>query len=318
MPRVLTDSDVDNLIEKYRSGETTKQLMTTFGIGQPRLKRILAEHGIDTAAGHSRFQALTDAQVDELSRRYIAGEGTKELGTAFGISGRVVSDYLRRAGVAARPKSHGIVRHMAELTHEERSAMVTESMLGRWANVTPEGRAAMLDPMHEANRGVPRPESMKIRSAQTKSAKAGPDSAYEAQVGEWLTERGVDFRRQVQIKGWTADLAIGNVLIEVTTGWARKKDWEPRFRDFFDAGWHLYVIWHDTRIPLLSAVADDLIAWMQILESNPPASSQHRVAWRSRKVISTGSGDPDYVAGVLRSSRPRGDWPFYGRSGDEA
>lgn len=317
MSRVLTDSDVDNLVEKYRSGETTAQLMAAFKIGQPRLKRILADRGLDIG-GRSLSMKLSAADAAELVERYIAGEGTKELGSAFGISGRGVTDYLRRAGVQARSRSHGIVRHMAELTHEERSAMVTESMTERWRSATPEDRAAMLDPMHEANRGVPRPESMKIRSAQTKSAKAGPDSTYEVMVGKWLTERGVDFSRQVQVKGWTADLAVGNVLVEVTTGWARKKDWEPRFRDFFDAGWHLYVIWHDTRIPLLSSVTDDLIAWTQILEANPPATSQHRVAWRSRKVISTGSGDPDYVAGVLRSSRARGDWPFYGGSGDEA
>jgi len=258
---------------------------------------------------------LTDIDAQNLVERYVAGEGTKQLGAAFGVSGRVVSDYLRRAGVQARPRSHAIVAYQAGLGHEQRSEMVSESMRKRWANASPEQRAAMLEPAHAANRGRVRSQSDKVAMARGKSAVGGPDSIYEQMVGDWLTERGVEFRRQVQVEGWTADLAVGNILVEVTTGWARRKEWQPRFADFFDQGWHLYVIWHDTRIPLLPVVADDLIAWAKILKRDPPSRSQHRVIWRSRQIISCGGDDADYVAGVFRSSTPRGDWPLYHGAG---
>jgi len=258
---------------------------------------------------------LTDAQANDLIERYLAGESTKQLGPAFGVSSRVVSDYLRRAGVRARPRHQAVVDYQAGLTHEERSALTTRGMLKRWQNAGPEDRARMLDPMHEANTGRPQPLSMKVAAARTKSAKGGPDSKYERMVGEWLEDRGVEYLRQVQVQGWTADLAVGNTLVEVTTGWARKKEWEPRFADFFDTGWNLYVVWHDTREPLLPQVADDLIAWVKILERDPSARGQHRVVWRSRQVISCGGEDAHYVAGVLRSSRPRGHWPLYDSTG---
>lgn len=311
MPRVMADTDVDDFVKRYRSGETLKQLMAAFNIGHGKAIAHLAAHGITPINQGERSRKLSAEQAKELVARYVAGEGTKQLGPAFGISSRGVSDYLRRAGVQARPSHHGIVKFTASQTHEERSAMTSTSMVKRWANATPEQRSAMLDPAHDASRGVPRSAETKHRIAKARDMRAGSDSAYEEQVAQWLDERGMPFIQQQSVGEYCADFAVGNVLVEVTTGWARKKEWGERFACFFDQGWHLYVIWHDTRIPLLPVVTDDLIAWVKILQSDPPARSEHRVIWRSRQIVSAGSDDADYVAGVLRSSTPRGHWPLY-------
>ena len=315
MTAVMTDADIDDLVERYRSGETKKQLMTAFGIGHQRFIDALAARGMTTVTQGQRSRKLTDVQAEELAARYTAGETTKQLGAAYGCSGRAVTDYLRRAGVQARPSSHGIVRYAANLTPEERSAQVSANMYRRWANATPEQRAAMLDPAHAAARGVPRTLEFRERVARAREARSGADSAYESMVAQWLTERGADFRQQVAVGPYCADFAVGPVLVEVTTGWARKKEWGERFTRFFDEGWHLYVIWHDTRVPLLPAVADDLVTWAEILQRTPPPGRQHRVVWRSRQVVSCGSHHANYVAGVLRSSAPRGRWPLYDRPG---
>jgi len=260
---------------------------------------------------------LSPTDADNLVRRYVAGESTKQLGSAFGISSRVVSDYLRRAGVQARPRHHGVVKFMASQTHEERSAMTSTSMVKRWTTATPKQRSAMLDPAHDASRGPITPERRR-NIIRAKEWRSGSDSAYEDQVAQWLSERGMPFRQQVAIGPHCADFAVGPVAVEVTTGWARKKEWGERFACFFDQGWHLYVIWHDTRIPLLPVVADDLIAWVKVLESDPPERSEHRVIWRSRQIVSAGSDDANYVAGVLKSSTPRGHWPLYDGARHEA
>lgn len=319
MPKgVRVDVDADDLVRRYLAGETADQLMTAFGIGHPRLKKILSDRGIRSRTSGEQLRKLTEAEVSEMIGRYVAGEDTKAVGAAFGISGRGVTDYLRRAGVQARPRSFGITTYRETSTHEQRSAIASASMYKRWANATPEQRAAMLDPAHDAVRGVPWTSERKVDVVQAKERRSGSDSPYEEQVAEWLRERGVTFRQQVAIGEYCADFTLGPVAVEFTTGWARKKNWHPRFASFFDAGWHLYVIWHDTREPLRSSVADDLVAWTEVLQRTPPERSQHRVIWRSRQILSTGGQDADYVAGVLKSSTPRGSWPLYPRARHQA
>lgn len=259
---------------------------------------------------------LSPIDADNLVRRYMAGEGTKEVGAAFGVSGRTVSEYLRRAGVQARPAHHAVVAYQANLSSEERSANATRAMLGRWASATGEQRAAMLDPAHAASRGAVRTAEQRRRMVEAKSLRGGSDSAYEEQVAQWLRERGAVFTQQVAIGEHCVDFTVGPVAVEFTTGWARKQQWDRRFSRLFDDGWHLYVIWHDTRDVLLPTVTDDLLAYVQILETNPPVDRQHRVIWRSRQILSAGGGDADYVAGVLKSSTPNGSWPLYNRAGD--
>lgn len=247
---------------------------------------------------------LSDAQADDLVRRYQAGETMVELAPIFGISTRVITDYLRRAGVESRPRHHGVVSYMASLSHEERSALTSRAMRKRWANASESDRQRMLKPAHDAVRGKPRPEEVLERIAATRAKKAESGSAYESQVANWLKERGIQFRQQAAIGRYNVDFAIGNVAVEITTGWARKKDWYRRTAYLFDHGWSLYFIWHDTRVPLLPAVTDDLVSWLKVLESSPSIGCQYRVIWRSTKVLASGGANVDEVAAILKSATP--------------
>lgn len=317
MARVLTDADRDHLVRLYLTGQTILQAGTAVGIGYTRARNELIAAGVpmrgraEAAAEHRKLSAERTA---ELVSRYQAGESTKTLGPAFGMSSRVVSDYLRRSGIQARPKHVGITG----LTAAQRSRAAGKALRTRWDNATDEDRAAWTRAAHDATRGVERPREVHERIAATKQRRGGSDSRYEAQVAAWLTERGVQFRQQVAVGPYVVDIAIGNVAVEITTGWARRKKWSPRLRELFDAGWHLYAVWHDTRDAMRPDLADDLVAWCKILESSPPASSQHRVIWRSRQILSAGGADADQVARIFKSARPLGHWPLYQRPRNDA
>lgn len=315
MPRKLTDADIDDLIKRYQTLEPIEEIAASFSISVSYLKSLMSKRGVRRPKVVRR--ALTPEQADELVRRYLAGESTKQLGPAFGISSRTVSDYLRRAGVKARPKHHGVVDYMAKLTHEERSALARKGLKTRYASMTEEERKELVRAAHDAWRGSHHSDATKRKIAEHRARTIESESAYEAQIAEWLKERGVDFVQQKAVGPYNLDFAIGPVAVEFTTNWARKKKWRDRFAYLFDRGWHLYVIWHDTREALLPQVADDLVAWVKVLESDPPPVSQHRVIWRSRKILSCGCGDADYVASIFKSATPRGHWPLYKRAGDD-
>ena len=317
MPGVLTDADLDDLVRRYLAGETGKQLMATFHIGYQSFVDALTSRGV-TIRSRGVGPRLTIAQADELVARYIAGESTKTLGPAYGLSTRVVSDYLRRAGVQARPRHHALQAAIAAMDPEVLAAKRTAAMKRRWAAATPEQRRQMTAAAHDAVRGVPVPMARREAIAASRERRSGSDSPYETLLAQWLTERGVPFTQQVAVGPYCADFAVGSALVEVTTGWARKKEWSDRFTRFFNEGWDLYVVWHDTRVPLLPVVADDLVAWVERLQRTPPEGCEHRVVWRSRQVLSAGRADGDYVAGVLKSATPRGHWPLYDGAGEEA
>lgn len=261
-------------------------------------------------------QKLSDDEANDLVRRYVAGESTKQLGPAFGVSSRVVSDYLRRAGVAARPKHCGIVRYMAEMSPEDRSAMCSANSRRVWANATEEQRRHAVQAAHDTWRGSHHSEEACCKIATRKAARAQSDSGFEAQFADWLKERGVAFTQQLAIGRYNVDFAVGNVAVEIMTNWTRRKEWRVKLAYLFDHGWNFYAVWHESGNGFLPAFADDLITWAKILESTPASGSQHRVVWCARKVLSTGSGDADYVAAVFKSQTPLGDWPLYHGAGE--
>lgn len=261
---------------------------------------------------------LSALDADDLVRRYLVGESTKQLGPAFGISSRVVSDYLRRAGVPARTHKEAaqiVAEQGRNFTPEMRSASSIR-LRQKWDNATEEERRQMVNPAHDAVRGTHPTEETRCKIAATNARFARSHSPYEVQFAEWLRERHVPFAQQAAIGRYNVDFAVGNVAVELTTGWAHKKQWSVKLAYLFDHGWHFYAVWHDARGTFLPTVADDLVAWMKLLETTPAMRSQHRVVWCSRQVLSTGSADAEDVAAVFKSKTPLGDWPLYDSPGN--
>lgn len=81
------------LIQRYRDGDTAKELAAAFGIGITSVKRLLKEHD----AEHT--PKLTAAQVQTVFACYRAGIGPRELARRYGVTDRTIKYLLQKHGV---------------------------------------------------------------------------------------------------------------------------------------------------------------------------------------------------------------------------
>lgn len=97
--RRLSDEQVTEMLELYRSGVGTPALSERFVISKPSVLELLHDRGV-----HMRRQPLTKIQRDRAVRLYEEGLAIKpiaaELGSSFGAVHRV----LKAEGVMLRPR----------------------------------------------------------------------------------------------------------------------------------------------------------------------------------------------------------------------
>jgi DNA invertase Pin-like site-specific DNA recombinase len=97
--RHLGAIDVDNIVQKYDSGETTQQIAAHFGISKSRVATVLREQGITI-----RRQGLTIEQASEAEMLYADGKSLAWLGARYDVSHTTVAAALRRQGMQLRPR----------------------------------------------------------------------------------------------------------------------------------------------------------------------------------------------------------------------
>jgi very-short-patch-repair endonuclease len=304
--------NIDDLISRYTAGESAKELSTAFNVSVPWIRQRIKERNAFRPYDH---KVLSKEQSETLTNRYEKGETTSQLGIAYGVSGRVVCDYLKRAGVRARPVSCGFAAWRKNSTFEERSEKSKNGSVVTYKNSTKEFRDNLTKAAHIAWTGCHHTETSKINGAISRAKKAESGSVNELVVAKQLTDCGIEFKHQTAIGPYNVDFTVkrtvnGHVLedivIEVTSGWARKavhtQNWRKRFAQIIDAGFHLYIIWLDTRTgkpPVDINFTEDFISWLNILEHTPSLRRQYRVFWRSCKVIASGCADADEIAAVF-------------------
>jgi DNA-binding CsgD family transcriptional regulator len=86
-------------VQKYKSGDTTQQIGTHYGISKTRVATVLREQGVTI-----RRQGLSDKQVTEAATLYAAGKSLAWLAARYGVSPMTVSTALRRQGIQLRPR----------------------------------------------------------------------------------------------------------------------------------------------------------------------------------------------------------------------
>lgn len=196
--------------------------------------------------------------IDNLVRRYVAGEKQQALAEAFGVSVAVVRNRLLKAGVQMRTRSEwntGAARvrlpvddaeiarrylagesekALAAALGTSRSAIRrrldrqgvqargrSESMYLRMAQATPEERAELASAAHGAVRGKSKtPEFLLARAlgVERKGAEAGSVSPAELMLAAWLREAGLTVAHQKAVGPYNVDLATGSVAVEVLGG----------------------------------------------------------------------------------------------------
>lgn len=88
--------DVDDIVKKYDSGETTQRIGAHFGISKSRVATVLREQSITI-----RRQGLAIEQASEAGMFYADGKSLAWLGARYDVSHTTVAAAPRHATAAA-------------------------------------------------------------------------------------------------------------------------------------------------------------------------------------------------------------------------
>lgn len=172
-----------------------------------------------------------DLDANQLLRLYREGASVKALAEKFGCSRNVIDRRLKELGVTPRGRS--------------------EAMLLRQAQMTPEERLALLEKAHAAARSRVHGEEELVLRAQRRFVNQTGSSAYQQLVKGLLEARGYEEVLLEFPQGkYNLDLAIHEVSVAVELhggGWHRYgRHWarrQQRIEQILSAGWKLIEVW---------------------------------------------------------------------------
>ena len=97
----LTDLEIDELVNDYRTGRTLADLASVFGIHRRTVAAHLQEQGVERRANRRK---MTDDDVGEAAGRYREGDSLAKVALAFNVDAATLRRELHRAGTAIRPR----------------------------------------------------------------------------------------------------------------------------------------------------------------------------------------------------------------------
>lgn len=95
--RMLTDADMQDVIEMYRAGKTTRQIAEATGAHRHTIANRLKVAGIKLRRGK-----IADGEVAKLIRLYESGLSMAAVGERLNLDPQTVLNYLRAAGIETR------------------------------------------------------------------------------------------------------------------------------------------------------------------------------------------------------------------------
>jgi hypothetical protein len=275
---------------------------------------------------------LTTADLDDLVKRYLAGEPIQGLASRFGLSHYTTVYYhLRRAGIrASRAQKSAAVQALnpeqlaADYRRGEsvksiaqragvscdaiRSRLVSQGVTLRStseqgriysASLTPEQRRDRAAAANAAARGSTVPAHRLAQRAITLKERGwdGPHvSQGDRDLGALLAARGLQAVPQQAIGPYNVDLALSPVAVEVHGGsWHRSNAAAEREREDYilDAGWHLLIFWTTSDYPLQPRGADEVAAYVDLARSDPSLPREKRVIRGNGQLTAAYEAQPD-------------------------
>ena len=229
--------------------------------------------------------------VDDVVRRYRAGESEYALARQFGVDRSTVRHRLLGAGVPIRSMSKAGRMRASRMTADERMAQAAAA--------------------HKAATGRQKTFAEKCLAAITKQERGLFISGLERHLHRLLTERGVAAVQQQAVGPYNCDLALHPVAVEVFGGgwhWygSHGRAAPERIRYFLNRGWHMLLIAVDRRrCPLTGGVADYIVSYVQELRSLPARKREYRVIRGAGELLAIGYADDEEISikPALRSSR---------------
>lgn len=206
------------------------------------------------------------ANLDDIIRRYQAGESELKLAREFGVSRNVIRRRLVNSGVTPRNSSQANVASMALMPIEQRQA-----------------RAAAA---HAAVKGRKHSIAEKSQRAATVETLQIHISTIENLFADMLRSKGItNITQQKAIGIYNVDIAIERprIAVEVMGG-----NWHTsihhaalhhkRIPFILDKGWSVVIIWVNAmKYPLTIQAADYVVALVEAFRLNKPKRCQYRV-----------------------------------------
>jgi DNA-binding CsgD family transcriptional regulator len=91
--------ETDELIKRYKSGESVRQVASSLGIHRATVSSHLERRGIPRRAF---IRSLTDEQCVDVARLYRSGMSMNQIGRQYGVHAKTVSNELRKLDVETR------------------------------------------------------------------------------------------------------------------------------------------------------------------------------------------------------------------------
>jgi transposase-like protein len=120
-PCTFTSEQETEIVTRYQSGETIKEIATSVGTGRRPVVRLLQLREVYDPDRPSVPSRYSDAQKREMAEQYAAGAGLKAVADAFGCTDGHVLRILHARGVQMRPARRPVAR--SRFTPEQESEM---------------------------------------------------------------------------------------------------------------------------------------------------------------------------------------------------
>ena len=204
--------------------------------------------------------------LDDLLRRYEAGESELKLSREFGVDRGVIRRRLLKAGITPRNGSQAMTIRMGQMSNAERLAITAHA--------------------HEAARGRHQTISERVKRANTREVKGMGISTTESIFKHLLETRGIyNVTPQKAIGTYNVDIAIESprIAIEIFGGsWHNcehhRRLHHKRIPYILNSGWSVVIIWVDARrYPLTVGASDYVTSLVEHLRSDKPVRSEYHV-----------------------------------------
>lgn len=204
----------------------------------------------------------TDIDIDDLVRRYIAGESEQAIAASIGLGRPGVRRRLVEAGVTPRDRG--------------------AAMALRMANATPEERIALALAANAARRGAKASASELSRKAVTAERTLQKIRNGEIELAGLLSTRGMFADLQVACGPYNIDLAFAPVAVEVhyaTSHPMRSAHQRERVVYLANRGWRTLYVWRNPQrdVGYSDIAVDRVIAHVKLAQSDPSAVREYRV-----------------------------------------
>jgi very-short-patch-repair endonuclease len=203
--------------------------------------------------------------LDNLVKRYIAGESENKLSREAGVNRMTFRLRLLKAGVTPRNQS--------------------QSEALKWANMTPAQRKRQVAAAHRAAIGRKISVAEKIARSKTVEIRQSHVSPIEIELAKRLRNMGLDIATQKSVYFYNVDIAVNSppIAVEIYGGGFHNSGdhatrHHKRTKKLLNLGWSVLIVWIDARRYPLSVGCDNyVIEFIDELRRNPTPRGKYRV-----------------------------------------